>query len=66
MNDNHESWTRKAWQGLLLLVVIAIGARVVYGLLVPLGHHTSAGPFSRTPAATTPCVSWPMNWNAGG
>jgi uncharacterized membrane protein len=36
MNDNHESWTRKAWQGLLLLVVIAMGARVVYGLLVPL------------------------------
>ena len=36
MNDSHESWTRKVWQGLLLLVVIAIGARVVYGLLAPL------------------------------
>jgi hypothetical protein len=29
-------WTNRAWQGLLLLLVIAIGARVVYGLLVPL------------------------------
>ncbi len=36
MSDNHEPWTKKVWQGLLLLVVIAIGARVVYGLLVPL------------------------------
>ena len=36
MSDNHQSWTRHAWQGLLLLVAIAIGARVVYGLLVPL------------------------------
>lgn len=35
MND-HERWTSKAWQGLLLLILIAIGARVVYGLLVPL------------------------------
>jgi hypothetical protein len=36
MSDSHDPWTRKAWQALLLLVVIAIGARVVYGLLVPL------------------------------
>lgn len=35
MND-HEHWSRRAWQGLLLLLLIAIGARVVYGLLVPL------------------------------
>jgi hypothetical protein len=31
-----EHWSRRAWQGLLLLLLIAIGARVVYGLLVPL------------------------------
>lgn len=35
MND-HEHWSRRAWQGLLLLLLIAVGARVVYGLLVPL------------------------------
>ena len=35
MND-HEHWTGRAWQGLLLILLIAIGARVVYGLLVPL------------------------------
>ena len=35
MND-HQHWSRRAWRGLLLLVLIAIGARVVYGLLVPL------------------------------
>jgi hypothetical protein len=34
--NDHEHWSRRAWQGLLLLIVIAIGARVVYGLLVPL------------------------------
>jgi hypothetical protein len=31
-----EHWSRRAWQGLLLLLLIAIGARVVYELLVPL------------------------------
>ena len=36
MSDNNQHWTKRAWQALLLLVVIAIGARVVYGLLVPL------------------------------
>lgn len=33
MNRN---WLGTVWQGLFLLVVIAIGARVVYGLLAPL------------------------------
>lgn len=32
---NH-NWTRGVWQALLLLLLIAIGARVVYGLLAPL------------------------------
>lgn len=36
MSDNQEHWTKKVWQALLLLLVVAAGARVVYGLLVPL------------------------------
>ncbi len=35
MND-HEHWSRRVWQGLLLLLFIAVGARVAYGLLVIL------------------------------
>lgn len=31
------------WQGLLLLLVVAIGARVIYGLLVPLLPVVVAG-----------------------
>jgi hypothetical protein len=38
-----EPWTRKAAQGLLLLLVIAIGARVVSRLLVPLLPVVVAG-----------------------
>ena len=37
MNGNKEHWTRQVFNGLVLLLTIAIGARVVYyGLLVPL------------------------------
>jgi hypothetical protein len=36
MSDNREHWTSRAFSGLVLLLVIAVGARVVYGLLVPL------------------------------
>ena len=42
MSDK-EHWTKRAWHGLLLLLVIAIGARVVYGLLVPLFPVLGAG-----------------------
>lgn len=35
MND-HEHWTGRVRSALLLLILIAIGVRVVYGLLVPL------------------------------
>lgn len=40
---NQEHWTKKVWQGLLLLLVVAIGARVIYGLLVPLLPVVVAG-----------------------
>jgi hypothetical protein len=36
VSDNKEHWSSRAFSGLVLLLVIAIGARVVYGLLVPL------------------------------
>lgn len=36
MSDSQGPWTGKASRALLLLVTIAIGARVAYGLLVPL------------------------------
>jgi hypothetical protein len=36
VSDNKEHWTKRVFSGLVLLLVIAIGARVVYGLLVPL------------------------------
>lgn len=34
MNGN--GWTKQAVSGLILLLVIATGARVIYGLLAPL------------------------------
>jgi hypothetical protein len=43
MSDKQDHWTQRAWKGLLLLLVIAIGARVVYGLLVPLVPMMVAG-----------------------
>ena len=43
VSDNKEHWTKRAFSGLLLLLVIAIGARVVYGLLVPLSPVLGAG-----------------------
>ena len=42
MSDK-EHWTKRAFSGLVLLLVIAIGARVVYGLLVPLFPFLGAG-----------------------
>ena len=42
MSDK-EHWTKRAFSGLVLLFVIAIGARVVYGLLVPLFPVLGAG-----------------------
>ena len=41
--NNNEHWTKRVWQALLLLFVIAIGARVVYGLLVPILPFVGAG-----------------------
>lgn len=43
MADHKEHWTKRAVSGLLLLLVIAVGARVVYGLLVPLFPVLAAG-----------------------
>jgi hypothetical protein len=34
--SDKEHWTRRAFSSLVLLLVIALGARMVYGLLVPL------------------------------
>lgn len=42
MSDK-EHWTKRAFSGLVLLLVIAIGARVVYELLVPLFPFLGAG-----------------------
>jgi hypothetical protein len=36
VSSDKEHWTKRAFSGLVLLLVIAIGARVVYGLLAPL------------------------------
>jgi uncharacterized membrane protein YfcA len=36
MGEHNEHWSRQAWSGLVLLVLIALGARIVYGLLGPL------------------------------
>jgi hypothetical protein len=33
---NGNGWTKQAVSGLILLLVIATGARVIYGLLAPL------------------------------
>jgi hypothetical protein len=41
--NGKEHWTKRAFSGLVLLLVIAIGARVVYGLLVPLFPVLGAG-----------------------
>jgi len=41
--SDKEHWTKRAFSGLVLLLVIAIGARVVYGLLVPLFPFLGAG-----------------------
>lgn len=43
MSTDKEHWTKHAFSGLVLLLVIAIGARVVYGLLVPLLPFLGAG-----------------------
>jgi hypothetical protein len=40
--SDKEHWTRRACSGLVLLLIIAIGARVVYGLLVPLCHTSGS------------------------
>jgi uncharacterized protein (DUF2062 family) len=31
-----EGWMKRGWSALILLLIIAIGARVIYGLLAPL------------------------------
>lgn len=36
MRYEPEGWTKRGFSALLLLLVIAIGARVIYGLLAPL------------------------------
>ena len=36
MRHNQRSWTSRAYLVLLLLICIAIGAHVIYALLVPL------------------------------
>jgi hypothetical protein len=36
MNEGPAHWSRRAVSAVVLLLVIAVGARVVYGLLVPL------------------------------
>lgn len=41
--SDKEHWTRRAFSSLVLLLVIAVGARVVYGLLVPLFPFLGAG-----------------------
>jgi hypothetical protein len=41
--NGKEHWTKRAFSGLVLLIVIAMGARVVYGLLVPLFPFLGAG-----------------------
>jgi hypothetical protein len=43
VSGDKEHWTKRAFSGLVLLLVIAIGARVVYGLLVPLLPFLGAG-----------------------
>jgi hypothetical protein len=42
VNDK-EHWTKRAFSSLVLLLVVAVGARVVYGLLVPLFPFLGAG-----------------------
>ena len=41
--SDKEHWTKRAFSGLVLLLVIAVGARAVYGLLVPLFPFLGAG-----------------------
>jgi hypothetical protein len=36
MNYQPEGWTKRGLSALVLLSVIAVGARVIYGLLAPL------------------------------
>jgi hypothetical protein len=38
-----EHWTKRAFSALVLLLVIAVGARVVYGLIAPLFPFLGAG-----------------------
>ena len=36
MRYGHRSWTSRAYGVLLLLVCVALGAHIIYGLLLPL------------------------------
>lgn len=43
MSEQKAPWPKRVFDGLVLLVVIAVGARVVYRLLVPLLPVVGAG-----------------------